>query len=123
MAVTSKTPASRKSPAWALPVLTGLTDGTLPPDAFAFYLCQDALYLGRYAQALAVLGGRAPEAGAVSAQVTRLQRVGFEVRVELSGGDTWVQLTRGQSESLALREGATVWLRPVPNSTSLAVPA
>ncbi len=66
MAVTSKTPASRKSPAWALPVLTGLTDGTLPPDAFAFYLCQDALYLGRYAQALAVLGGRAPEAGDVA---------------------------------------------------------
>ena len=46
--------------------LTGLTDGTLHPDAFAFYLCQDALYLGRYAQALAVLGGRAPEAGDVA---------------------------------------------------------
>jgi thiaminase/transcriptional activator TenA len=55
------------------PFLTGLTDGTLHPDAFAFYpdafafyLCQDALYLGRYAQALAVLGGRAPEAGDVA---------------------------------------------------------
>jgi thiaminase (transcriptional activator TenA) len=50
----------------AHPFLTGLTDGTLHPDAFAFYLCQDALYLGRYAQALAVLGGRAPEAGDVA---------------------------------------------------------
>jgi thiaminase (transcriptional activator TenA) len=50
----------------AHPFLTGLTDGTLDPDAFAFYLGQDALYLGRYAQALAVLGGRAPEAGEVA---------------------------------------------------------
>jgi sulfate transport system ATP-binding protein len=65
---------------------------------------------------------RTAEPDAVPAQVTRLQRVGFEVRVELSGGETWVQLTRGQSESLALREGATVWLRPVHDSTSLAVP-
>ena len=24
----------------------------------------------------------------------------------------WVQLTRGQAEALALREGSTVWLRP-----------
>ena len=41
------------------PFLTGLTDGSLPPESFAFYVRQDALYLGRYAQALAVLGGRA----------------------------------------------------------------
>jgi thiaminase/transcriptional activator TenA len=40
----------------------GLTDGSLAPSAFAFYLRQDALYLVRYAQALAVLGGRAPTA-------------------------------------------------------------
>jgi thiaminase/transcriptional activator TenA len=40
----------------------GLTDGSLDPDAFAFYLRQDALYLVRYAQALAALGGRAPVA-------------------------------------------------------------
>jgi len=50
----------------AHPFVTGLTDGTLHPDAFAFYLCQDALYLGRYAQALAALGGRAPEAAEVA---------------------------------------------------------
>ena len=42
------------------PFISGLTDGFLEPDAFAFYLQQDALYLGRYAQALAVLAGRAP---------------------------------------------------------------
>jgi thiaminase (transcriptional activator TenA) len=46
------------------PFLTGLTDGTLPHDAFAFYVIQDALYLKEYARALAILGGRAPDAAA-----------------------------------------------------------
>ena len=41
------------------PFITGLTDGSLDPSAFGFYLRQDALYLAKYAQALAVLGGRA----------------------------------------------------------------
>jgi thiaminase/transcriptional activator TenA len=45
----------------AHPFLTGLTDGTLPQDAFAFYVIQDALYLRGYAQALAEVGGRAPD--------------------------------------------------------------
>ncbi|HEY1640090.1 MAG TPA: thiaminase II [Streptosporangiaceae bacterium] len=45
----------------AHPFLTGLTDGTLPADAFAFYVIQDALYLRGYAQALAEVGGRAPD--------------------------------------------------------------
>jgi sulfate transport system ATP-binding protein len=46
--------------------------------------------------------------------VTRLQRVGFEVRVELRAGEStpWVQLTRGQADALDLRDGSTVWLRP-----------
>jgi hypothetical protein len=52
--------------------------------------------------------------------VTRLQRVGFEVRAELGDG-TWAQLTRGQSEALALREGTPVWLRAAPNSTGIAL--
>lgn len=43
------------------PFLTGLTDGTLPQDAFAFYVIQDALYLRQYAAALATLAGRAPD--------------------------------------------------------------
>lgn len=50
----------------AHPFLTGLADGTLHPDAFTYYLCQDALYLGRYARALATLAGRAHEAGEVA---------------------------------------------------------
>ena len=52
--------------------------------------------------------------GAVEATVTRVQRVGFEVRVELRAGDgtPWVQLTPGQADALALRVGSPVWLRP-----------
>jgi thiaminase (transcriptional activator TenA) len=46
----------------AHPFLTGLTDGSLPHDAFAFYVVQDALYLRRYSGALAALAGRAPDA-------------------------------------------------------------
>jgi thiaminase (transcriptional activator TenA) len=44
----------------AHPFLAGLTDGSLPQDAFAFYVIQDALYLRRYAQALANVASRAP---------------------------------------------------------------
>src|SRR5437764_7316379 len=46
----------------AHPFLTGLTDGSLPHDAFAFYVIQDALYLRRYSEALAEVGRRAPSA-------------------------------------------------------------
>jgi sulfate transport system ATP-binding protein len=55
-----------------------------------------------------------PAAGTTEATVTRLQRVGFEVRAELRAGDStpWVQLTRGQAEALDLRDGSIVWLRP-----------
>lgn len=45
----------------AHPFLAGLTDGSLPPEAFAFYLVQDALYLRRYAQSLAAVASRAPD--------------------------------------------------------------
>jgi thiaminase (transcriptional activator TenA) len=44
----------------AHPFLTGLTDGSLPHDAFAFYVVQDAIYLHSYAQVLATVAGRAP---------------------------------------------------------------
>jgi thiaminase/transcriptional activator TenA len=45
----------------AHPFLAGLTDGSLPQDTFAFYLVQDALYLQRYAEALAAVASRAPD--------------------------------------------------------------
>jgi sulfate transport system ATP-binding protein len=66
-----------------------------------------------------------PTEGTVEATVTRLQRIGFEVRVELRAGDStpWVQLTRGQADTLRLSEGAPVWLRPVPGASTLAEPA
>jgi thiaminase/transcriptional activator TenA len=49
----------------AHPFLTGLTDGTLPEESFAFYVVQDALYLREYARALAAVASRAPTAGAM----------------------------------------------------------
>ena len=42
------------------PFLAGLADGTLPSEAFAYYLAQDAHYLRDYARALAVVGAKAP---------------------------------------------------------------
>lgn len=42
------------------PFLTGLTDGSLPAARFQFYMLQDALYLGAYSKALAVLASKAP---------------------------------------------------------------
>jgi sulfate/thiosulfate transport system ATP-binding protein len=51
--------------------------------------------------------------GTVPATVESLQRIGFEVRVTLDAGPDhpWAQLTRGQSEALALAPGTQVWLR------------
>jgi thiaminase (transcriptional activator TenA) len=46
----------------AHPFIGGLTDGSLPQQAFAFYVVQDALYLRGYAQALAAVASRAPGA-------------------------------------------------------------
>jgi thiaminase/transcriptional activator TenA len=43
------------------PFVRGLTDGTLPQDAFARYVVQDALYLRDYARALALCGARASD--------------------------------------------------------------
>jgi thiaminase/transcriptional activator TenA len=43
------------------PFLTGLTDGSLPREAFVFYAVQDALYLREFARSLALAAARAPE--------------------------------------------------------------
>jgi thiaminase/transcriptional activator TenA len=42
------------------PFFTGLIDGSLPPDCFAYYLAQDAHYLRDYARVLAVVAAKAP---------------------------------------------------------------
>jgi sulfate/thiosulfate transport system ATP-binding protein len=59
----------------------------------------------------------------ISATVTRLQRIGFEVRAELDAGanQPWVQLTRGQAEALDLGVGDTVWLRTARDASTLVV--
>ena len=44
----------------AHPFLRGLTDGSLPREAFRFYAVQDALYLRDFARALALAAARAP---------------------------------------------------------------
>jgi len=41
------------------PFVTGLADGSLPRESFEFYVLQDALYLRKYAQALAAVASRA----------------------------------------------------------------
>ena len=43
------------------PFVTGLTDGTLPREAFRHYIVQDAHYLRGYARALALCGARATQ--------------------------------------------------------------
>jgi sulfate/thiosulfate transport system ATP-binding protein len=54
--------------------------------------------------------------GATAGTVTRLSRVGFEVRVEVTTAREVVlaTLTRAELHHLDLRDGAPVWVRPVP---------
>ena len=56
-----------------------------------------------------------PVDGAEEAMVERVVHLGFEVRVELvrTGGEhVTAQLTRSEADTLELRDGAIVWLRP-----------
>jgi sulfate transport system ATP-binding protein len=59
--------------------------------------------------------------GTTVATVEKLQRVGFEVRANLRGADSlfWVQLTPGQVETLDLRAGSTVWVRPARGAATI----
>src|SRR4029450_11201063 len=43
------------------PFVAGLTDGSLPREAFRFYAVQDALYLRDFARALSIAAARAPQ--------------------------------------------------------------
>ncbi len=56
---------------------------------------------------------RTPVAGAVAGEVLRLNRVGFQVRADLSAGgeQLWARLTRAQADAIELRQGDQVWLR------------
>lgn len=66
----------------AHPFLTGLTDGTLDPDAFTHYVAQDVHYLRAYARALAVVGAKAPTL-ADTALFARHAAEVFDVELEL----------------------------------------
>jgi sulfate transport system ATP-binding protein len=65
---------------------------------------------------------RDPGPDTTAATITRLLRVGHEVRAELRthNSEPWVQLTRGQAEDLDLTADGTVWLRPSTRATILA---
>jgi sulfate/thiosulfate transport system ATP-binding protein len=61
-------------------------------------------------------------AGAVQGRITRLLRVGFEVRLTVTtedGSDVNVVLTRTHARSLELDEGGQVWLTPAVGATSV----
>jgi sulfate/thiosulfate transport system ATP-binding protein len=72
------------------------------------------------------VGAASPAGGAASggieATVTRVVRLGFEVRVEMTyrGEDIWAQVTRGEAEALGIAVGDTVTVRPRPDARTLA---
>ena len=62
------------------------------------------------------------EPGSIPATVTRLQRIGFEVRAELDAGASqpWVQLTRGQADGLGLASATRPGCGPSRDASTLA---
>ncbi|MEU6409611.1 sulfate ABC transporter ATP-binding protein [Microbispora sp. NPDC046933] len=64
-----------------------------------------------------------PVEGGSPAVVSRVVRLGFEVRVEveIGGHEAWVQVTREQADRLGLGPGDTVHVRPAPGARSLAL--
>jgi thiaminase/transcriptional activator TenA len=69
----------------AHPFVAGLTDGSLPRDAFSHYVVQDALYLVDYARALALVGAKAPDEKAISMFASHAQGA-LEVERSLHAG-------------------------------------
>jgi sulfate transport system ATP-binding protein len=65
---------------------------------------------------------RTPEPGGTEASVTRVVRLGFEVRVEAvsDGQDVWAQVSRATADALDLAPGDTVYFTPTPQAKSLA---
>jgi sulfate transport system ATP-binding protein len=56
-----------------------------------------------------------PNGDGEAATVERVVHLGFEVRVEVTlegGWDCWAQLTREEAETLELKPGAKVFVRP-----------
>ncbi|WP_300681528.1 sulfate/molybdate ABC transporter ATP-binding protein [Nocardioides sp.] len=62
-----------------------------------------------------------PDVG-VEATITRILRVGFEVRITaltIAGEEVLVEITRTHARSLGLAEGSTVWLAAAPGATTV----
>ncbi|MBF4763713.1 TOBE-like domain-containing protein [Nocardioides islandensis] len=58
-------------------------------------------------------------AGAAQGTISRVLRVGFQVRVNVltdGGEDVTVELTKSHANALGLGEGTTVWVTPTPGS-------
>ena len=66
------------------PFVTGLTDGSLPADAFADYVAQDVHYLRTYSRALAVVAAKAPTL-TDTAMFARHAAEVFDVELSLHG--------------------------------------
>jgi sulfate/thiosulfate transport system ATP-binding protein len=62
-----------------------------------------------------------PLPGSNQATVSRILRLGFEVRVEMiiDGHDAWAQATRGTAQRLNLKEGTTIYIRPAAEAKLL----
>lgn len=60
--------------------LQGLSTGSLPREAFGYFIIQDTLYLGEYARALALLAAKAETTGAAGTLATH---AGSAVATEL----------------------------------------
>jgi sulfate transport system ATP-binding protein len=60
--------------------------------------------------------------GATLGTITRVSRVGFEVRVDVAVGDSpvLVTLTRTHYQALGVAVGDTVWIRPTAGARSVA---
>lgn len=67
------------------PFVTGIGDGTLPPDIFAFYLKQDYLYLIDYARVFAFGAAKAPDLATMARFSTLLaETIGVEMDLHRS---------------------------------------
>ena len=67
------------------------------------------------------LSGSRPRRRASRATVSRVVRVGFEVRVEVATADqvVLVTLTRTQFQALGLEAGSPAWVRPAPGAPTV----
>jgi sulfate/thiosulfate transport system ATP-binding protein len=85
-----------------------------PSNEFVLTFIGPATRLGgRWVRPHDLVLHRYAEAGAKSARVERVTKLGFEVRVELvleDGQDFWVQMTRGAASELDLKSGDQVWV-------------